>query len=159
MFPPNKIEARRSEWSKARLAINSFVLRADYGGYGGYEGGYGARAAPRGKGTADLCSCSTSSPPCHPLRCRHALGPGGTEARPGRIRLRAAVTKEANSAAEAEAGLTRGTSPTRRTRTCRSETHHSIKVKSGGDERDPREFAGQPHFIPYCNLRKLNRKV
>lgn len=28
------------------------MLRADYGGYGGYEGGYGARAAPRGKGTA-----------------------------------------------------------------------------------------------------------
>lgn len=28
------------------------VCRADYGGYGGYEGGYGARAAPRGKGTA-----------------------------------------------------------------------------------------------------------
>lgn len=33
---------------------NGFVLRADYGGYGGYEGGYGARAAPRGKGTAVL---------------------------------------------------------------------------------------------------------
>lgn len=30
------------------------MLRADYGGYGGYEGGYGARAAPRGKGTAVL---------------------------------------------------------------------------------------------------------
>lgn len=40
-----------------------FVLRADYGGYGGYEGGYGARAAPRGKGTALR----------HSLRCLHAL--------------------------------------------------------------------------------------
>lgn len=28
------------------------MLRADYGGYGGYEGGYSARSAPRGKGTA-----------------------------------------------------------------------------------------------------------
>lgn len=39
------------------------VLRADYGGYGGYEGGYGARAAPRGKGTALS----------HSLRCLHTL--------------------------------------------------------------------------------------
>ncbi|CAG9120684.1 unnamed protein product [Plutella xylostella] len=31
------------------------MLRADYGGYGGYEGGYSARSAPRGKvkGTED----------------------------------------------------------------------------------------------------------
>uniref|UniRef100_A0A2A4JA65 RRM domain-containing protein n=1 Tax=Heliothis virescens TaxID=7102 RepID=A0A2A4JA65_HELVI len=50
-FRPRARAARRAErWRRT----NVFVLRADYGGYGGYEGGYGARAAPRGKGTAAL---------------------------------------------------------------------------------------------------------
>lgn len=52
-----------------------FVLRADYGGYGGYEGGYGARAAPRGKGTQRrlralaLARSLTPSPPPHSCLC------------------------------------------------------------------------------------------